>query len=162
MRATIALIVFLIGTAGAAGATTRCATSGTVTDTTKSLAQATNALRSRHGAEALPLDTRLNRVAQAHACDIARKGKISHTGSNGSMPINRVKRIGYRACFVAENLAMGTMNAGKTVTAWQDLPGHARNQNDKRAKAMGFGFAHDTAGRPFWVGVYAAPCRRRS
>ena len=123
-----------------------------------SLAEATNSLRQSRGRDALRLDRRLSRAAQAHACDIARRAVVTHQDAAGRRPMARVKRAGFRACFAAENVAMGSPDPGLTVQAWQSSKGHATNHQDPRARAMGFGVARDNNGRLWWVGVYASPC----
>lgn len=74
----------------------------------------------------------------------------------------RIKRAGFAACFSAENVAMGTASAAGTVGSWQKSRGHAQNQQDPRANAMGFGVARGADDRLYWVGVYAADCRRKA
>lgn len=124
------------------------------------LGRATNAVRAQHGQGPLRIDPALMRAAQKHACDIARRQTISHHDSAGRRPMQRLKMAGFRACFSAENVAMGTPGARATVAAWQDSPGHARNHQDRRARSMGFGVARGANGRLWWVGVYASPCPR--
>ena len=125
------------------------------------LAQQTNATRAARGQAQLRVDPQLNQVAQRHACDLARRQVVSHRDGQGRKPLARVKSAGFRACFSAENIAQGTKSAGGTVKAWQGSAGHARNQQDPRAKSMGFGVAQGADGRLYWVGIYAARCVAR-
>ena len=127
-----------------------------------SLAAETNALRAARGHDALRLDGRLSQAAQRHACDIARRAVVTHRDAAGRRPLARVKRAGFRACFTAENVAMGSPDPGRTVQAWQASTGHARNQHDPRARSMGFGVARDADGRLWWVALYASACEKVS
>lgn len=151
-----ALILMLLMTAAVANAGCATQADGAVM---AQLVRQTNSLRTGQGRGALRLDRRLSRAAQAHACDLARRQVVSHRDRLGRRPMARIRRKGYRACFAAENVAMGTQRAAQTVQAWRDSPGHARNQSDHRARAMGFGVARGANGRLWWVGVYAAGCQ---
>ena len=124
------------------------------------LGRATNALRAGAGLPPLTMHERLARAAQAHACDLAARQQISHQDRQGRLPMKRLRIAGFAACFSAENLAMGLPDAAVTVRSWQASPRHARNQQDARARVMGFGVARGPKGRLWWVGVYAAPCPR--
>ncbi|MCQ0968862.1 CAP domain-containing protein (plasmid) [Paracoccus sp. TK19116] len=140
-----------------AGPVLSCSVEGGQT-TLSELAAATNVVRARQGGKPLGLDPALMRTAQRHACDIARRQVITHQDAQGRRPMKRLRQDGFRACFSAENVAMGLPGAGATVGAWQASPGHARNHHDHRASVMGFGVARDPAGRLWWVGLYASSC----
>lgn len=124
----------------------------------REMAQATNAMRARSGRPPLHIDPVLTRTAQKHACDIAARQTITHSDARGRLPMKRLKSMGYRACFTAENLAMGMPAANATIVAWQNSPKHAQNHQDVRARAMGFGVARGPKGRLWWVGLYATSC----
>lgn len=136
--------------------------SSQVAPTVSALGQQTNDSRSARGQSRLRLDPQLNQVAQRHACDLARRQAVSHKDRQGRKPLARVKGAGFAACFSAENVAQGTPSAGVTVGAWQKSPGHARNQQDPRARSMGFGVARGADGLLYWVGLYAARCDART
>lgn len=125
------------------------------------MGQKTNETRVARGQAQLHIDPQLSQVAQRHACDLAGRQRLSHQDQQGRKPLARVKRAGFKACFSAENIAQGTRNAGVTVKAWQSSAGHARNQQDPRAKSMGFGVARGADGLLYWVGVYAARCKQQ-
>lgn len=126
------------------------------------LGQQTNQLRAARQQHQLRPDERLNRAAQRHACDLARRQVVSHRDAQGLRPRARIERAGFSACFSAENVALGTVSAANTVGSWQKSPGHARNQQDRRARSMGFGVARGADGRLYWVGLYADDCRQRA
>src|SRR5436309_3378063 len=53
----------------------------------------------------LALDAKLTAAAQLHADDMALNGKMSHEGSVGSTPFDRIKRQGFHYRSAAENVA---------------------------------------------------------
>ena len=63
-----------------------------------------NAYRKAKGLKPLKLQPALTEAARAHARDLAKWDRISHFGSDGSNPWDRVKRAGYNAKLAAENL----------------------------------------------------------
>ncbi|MEM9754704.1 MAG: CAP domain-containing protein [Pseudomonadota bacterium] len=95
----------------------------------------------------------LQAAAQVHADDIARRGGLSHTGSDGSQVWDRVSRAGYVHCFVAENIARGQPDVPSVIRAWIGSPGHYRNMVNPAAVHFGFARSSDV-----WVLVLARPC----
>ncbi len=58
-----------------------------------------NKLRAENGLHALNVSPQLEKAADLHASDIARRGVLTHTGSNGSTPAKRAKRAGYKILY---------------------------------------------------------------
>lgn len=116
--------------------------------------QGLNALRKSQGLDALSYSPKLERAAKAHAQDMVRKGFFSHTGSNGSDVGKRVRKAGYRWCFVAENIAQGHSTLNDVISAWAQSPGHRANMLSRKAKEFALYEAADRT----WVMVLAAPC----
>ncbi len=75
------------------------------------LLAAHNAIRSANGLGSLSANGNLAAAAQAHANDISRTGNLSHTGSGGTAPEDRIVAAGYPfgppGSAVGENLAGG-------------------------------------------------------
>lgn len=69
----------------------------------------------------------LERAADAHVRDMARRGDIGHAGSDGSTVSQRVDAAGYRWGSVGENVAAGKPTASATLAQWMSSPGHCRN-----------------------------------
>ncbi|MDO5704469.1 MAG: CAP domain-containing protein [Paracoccus sp. (in: a-proteobacteria)] len=124
------------------------------------LGRITNAMREQIGSGPLTIEAALSRVAQDHACDLAQRGTVSHRDGAGRKPMQRLRRAGLTVCYSAENVAMGTPDAHKTVAAWQTSVSHARNQQTTRARAMGIGVARGQDGQLWWVALYVAGCDR--
>lgn len=125
-----------------------------VTDLAAEVLREVNVRRGAHGLAPLEPDARLTSAARAHAADLARSGRLSHTGSDGSNIGRRIGQEGYRGCLMAENIARGHPDAAAVVQGWMDSPPHRRNI--LRNGVTQFGAAHAT-GR-IWVLVLARPC----
>lgn len=77
-----------------------------------------NAARSDAGLSPLCLNAKLNDAAQAHANDQAAMGRMTHDGSDGSRPGERVERRGYSWSMVAENVARGYPSVQDVFQGW--------------------------------------------
>ncbi|AUM73363.1 hypothetical protein CYR75_02780 [Paracoccus jeotgali] len=66
------------------------------------LEQQINAERTRLGRSALTFRPELAVAAQAHACDMARMGRLGVAGSNGSSVVDRIRAVNYSACSSAQ------------------------------------------------------------
>ena len=97
--------------------------------------------RSFASAPPLRLDTILGSVAAEHARDMASNGRMSHEGSDGSEPQERMTRAGYPWRLVAENVAAGQTTADEVVATWLASPGHCVNIMNPDLREMGIAFA---------------------
>jgi uncharacterized protein YkwD len=116
--------------------------------------RALNDLRGKHGKAAVRYSPALERAAQVHANDMARRGFFSHKGSNGSAVSNRVSALGYKWCFVAENIAKGQRDLGQVMRGWTASKGHFKNMVHRSVRE--FGLARGQGN--IWVMVLAKPC----
>ena len=116
--------------------------------------KALNAVRAQEGRAALVYSPRLEKAAQAHANELARTGKFSHQGVDGSSVGDRVRRAGYRWCFVGENIAWGQRDVARAIAEWKGSPGHFRTMTHRKARE----FALARAPGNIWVMVVARPC----
>ncbi len=101
----------------------------------------------------------LDRAANAHALDIAKRGELSHEGFDGSQPADRATRVGYRWTAIAENVAAGQTTAEAVVETWLQSPGHCANLMDPRYSQSGAAVVlnEDDDIVIYWVQVYARP-----
>lgn len=120
------------------------------------LLEAHNKIRLSNGVPALRLSDRLTQVAQAHSSDQASRQKMSHTGSDGSSPFQRIAKAGYRYMSAGENVAMGYKDVPSVMKGWMSSPGHRENIL-RRYSEVGFGRAADSRGRFYWTAVFAIP-----
>jgi uncharacterized protein YkwD len=114
---------------------------------------AINAYRSSKGLKPLKLDAELTTAARAHAQDLAKWDRISHYGSDGSNPWDRVKRAGYNAKLAAENVGTGQASFTEVLKGWQDSPGHNKNLLQAEAHHMGIALVQDPKSefKTFWT-----------
>jgi uncharacterized protein YkwD len=105
---------------------------------------------------ALEVDSRLNSVAEQHARDMARRGRMSHRGSDFSSPFDRMERAGYRFLNAAENVAAGQTTPEHVMRSWMMSPGHRRNILGK-ASQIGTACAIGSTGTFFWCVTFGTP-----
>jgi len=106
----------------------------------RDLLRAINRERALSGAPALRGDPLLDRVAAAHARNLAAREVIAHRPTPDDGPIERLERAQLRAERVAENLARA-----QTLTdahaRWMASPSHRANALDPALDALGIGVA---------------------
>ena len=117
-----------------------------------------NAYRQENGLPALTLDPMLTRAAKAHSRDLAKTDKISHIGSDGSNPWDRVKRTGYGVKLAAENIGTGQKSVEEVIEGWKGSDAHNRNLLLTDAQSIGIALVYDakTANKTFWTLVVGA------
>jgi uncharacterized protein YkwD len=118
-----------------------------------------NAYRKSKGLAPLKLSVTLTEAAKAHSRDLAKWDRISHYGSDGSNPWDRVKRVGYPAKLAAENVGTGQISIDEVIKGWQSSPGHNKNLLLSDAKEMGIALVQDprTEFKTFWTLVIGSP-----
>ena len=112
-----------------------------------------NAYRKEKGLKPLKLNAALTEAAKAHSRDLAKWDRISHYGSDGSNPWDRVKRAGYNAKVAAENVGTGQATIDEVMKGWQASPGHNKNLLLADAEHMGIALVQDprTEFKTFWT-----------
>jgi uncharacterized protein YkwD len=117
-----------------------------------------NAYRQEKGLKPLKLDPALTEAAKAHSRDLAKWDRISHYGSDGSNPWDRVKRAGYNARVAAENVGTGQVDISEVFRGWKESPGHNKNLLLTDAEHMGIALVTDgkTEFKTFWTLVLGA------
>lgn len=122
---------------------------------------ATNAQRASAGLPPLRHDAKLQKAAEDHACDMARRGVMEHAGATTSGPGQRVRALGYKPSVTAENIAAGSVSLidlDGAVRQWAASPGHASNIMLPQIREFGVGRAYSADGRvAYAAAVYAAP-----
>jgi uncharacterized protein YkwD len=117
-----------------------------------------NAYRKQKGLKPLKLNAALTEAAKAHSRDLAKWDRISHYGSDGSNPWDRVKRAGYNAKVAAENVGTGQSSLEEVIKGWQASPGHNKNLLLVDIEHMGIALVQDprTEFKTFWTLVVGA------
>ena len=118
-----------------------------------------NAYRREKGLRTLKLDAALTDAAKMHSRDLAKWDRISHYGSDGSNPWDRVKRAGFKARLAAENVGTGQATLEEVVAGWKQSPGHNKNLLLADATHMGIALVKDpkTEFKTFWTLVLGTP-----
>lgn len=89
--------------------------------------QMLNGFRAEQGMGPVTPSPLLEEAAMSHALDMARNGFFAHSGSDGSDVMERVRRSGYGACVIAENIAQGQGDLTEVLGDWVASPPHRRN-----------------------------------
>jgi uncharacterized protein YkwD len=121
--------------------------------------EALNALRAAAGADAVQLDPYLTAAAATHALDMSVQNRPWHFGSDGSSPLDRVRRAGFDGAFLGETLSETFETELQTLTAWVDDDATRGILLDKRADRLGFAWHQEKSGKLWWVlvtGISAA------
>jgi uncharacterized protein YkwD len=118
-----------------------------------------NSFRRQNGLRPLKLQPAITEAARSHARDLAKWDRISHFGSDGSNPWDRVKRAGYNARLAAENVGTGQVTIEEVMKGWEASPGHKKNLLLPEAEHMGIALVQDpkTEFKTFWTLVIASP-----
>lgn len=104
----------------------------------------------------LTLEPALNAAAKVHADDMAAHHKMTHEGSDGSTPFDRIKRQNYHYQSAAENVAEGWPTVDAVMRGWMNSPHHRENILGKYTRA-GFAVTRDEKGNPYWSAEFATP-----
>ncbi|MET0942618.1 MAG: CAP domain-containing protein [Mesorhizobium sp.] len=124
-------------------------------DPEKALAQV-NAYRTKNGRKPVVLDARLSQAAAAQSKAQAGRSRIGHDGSNGSKPMQRAARAGFRAKIASENVASGQKSFSDVMRSWEGSSGHRENLLRPEVTAIGVAMAKNSSGRPYWTLVLGA------
>ena len=112
-----------------------------------------NQYRQDKGLKPLKLNAELTEAAKAHSRDLAKWDRISHYGSDGSNPWDRVKRTGFKARLAAENVGTGQIDFKEVMRGWKESPGHNKNLllGDAHAHGHRAGAGSATEFKSFWT-----------
>ena len=102
-------------------------------------------------------DERLDVAAQLHAEEMARRGRVSHVGADGSRVRDRARRQGYPADRATESISL-YKTPEASVNFWMSEPPsgpHRRNITWCQYTDAGVGVAYDKRGTAWWVMDYA-------
>lgn len=121
-------------------------------------AEATSTARRARGLPPVRANAKLAEAAARHACDMARRGIMSHRGSGTAGPGQRVRAAGYAPRITAENIAAGPFSQASVHAAWEASRGHLANILIPEIRDYGVGRAIGADGKTeYWAAVYGAP-----
>lgn len=112
-----------------------------------------NEYRRQNGLKPLKLNAKLSAAAKAHSRDLAKWDRISHYGSDGSNPWDRVKRTGYKPRLAAENVGTGQVTFAEVMRGWKESDGHNKNLLLADAREAGLALVYEpgTEFKSFWT-----------
>lgn len=116
-----------------------------------------NSLRQASGAAPLQLNAQLNAAAATHSRDMSIQNRPWHFGSDGSSPIDRVRRVGYLGQLKGENISETYETELETLAAWMEEPSTRNVILDKSARDLGFSYFQEPNGKIWWTLVTGAP-----
>lgn len=117
----------------------------------------TNQYRAAAQCQPLKISAQLTSAASAHSQDMAGNNFFSHTGSDGSLPWDRIKRTGYTYSSAGENIAAGYYTAESVVQGWYNSPGHRANMLNCNYTEIGIAYANGGTYGRYWTQVFAKP-----
>lgn len=132
----------------------------TTPDAAAAALAATNWARAARGLTPLRTNDRLQRAAEAHACEMAMRGAMTHAGTKTTGPMARAKGQGYAPRLTAENIAAGRFDMGRVLSEWSSSPDHLSNIMIPGTQDFGIGQAVAADGKTtFWAAIYGKPKR---
>ncbi len=110
-----------------------------------------NSLRRAAGQPSVELDSKLNAAAATHSRDMSVQNRPWHFGSDGSSPIDRVKRVGYQGNLVGETISETYETELETLAAWMEDPSTRQVILAPDARNMGFSWLQENNGKIWWT-----------
>ncbi|HWE38740.1 MAG TPA: CAP domain-containing protein [Isosphaeraceae bacterium] len=104
----------------------------------------------------LTLEPKLTDAAKRHALDMAEHDTMSHEGSDGSNPQQRIEAAGYKGRGTGENVAFGARTPAAVVQGWMDSPPHKKNILGDY-QDVGIAVAKSDDGTPYWCIDFGKP-----
>lgn len=115
-----------------------------------------NKLRADEKLPPLAFAPLLAKAAQVQAADMAERGEMTHAGSDGTAPADRVKRAGYRYVTTGENVAVFYPDVPQVMQAWVDSPPHKHNILGDFTE-LGVAKVEGRDGKPYWCVDFGRP-----
>lgn len=114
-----------------------------------------NALRQAAGAGPVQLNAQLTAAAATHSRDMSVQNRPWHFGSDGSSPIDRLRRVGYGGALTGETISETYETELETLAAWMREPATRAVLLDDDANEMGFSWFQEGNGKIWWTLVLA-------
>lgn len=115
--------------------------------------ESVNTLRRAAGAQPLALDAQLTAAAATHSRDMAVQNRPWHFGSDGSSPLDRLRRVGYMGGLAGEVISESFEDDLTTLAAWMDRPETRETILDPTATRLGLSWFQEPAGKIWWTMV---------
>jgi len=108
-----------------------------------------NRERAKNNLPPLKLDPKLEAAALVHARDMAEHDKMSHEGSDGSTPAQRIERQDFHYRAAGENVAAGQPSVKEVMQGWLESPPHKKNILGDFTE-IGVACVKAEDGKPYW------------
>lgn len=115
-----------------------------------------NVERCARSLKPLVLNPMLQAAALRHSRDMAAHKFLSHTGSDGSTPPQRMQAAGYSPWSWGENAAYGYPSAASVFNGWMGSTGHRDNIRGSDFREMGLAVATSSGGVKYWTQTFGA------
>ncbi len=120
-----------------------------------------NAERTSRGIAPLTYHVQLAQAADIHGNDQRNRpcaaGFLTHTGTDGSSPGDRIKRTGLSVRNWAENIACRYTSAQAVMDGWMASSGHRANILNPALTHVGVSLTFADDGTAYWVQVFGVP-----
>ncbi|HEY8851431.1 MAG TPA: CAP domain-containing protein [Gemmatimonadaceae bacterium] len=115
-----------------------------------------NAERKRQGLPNLVYNPQLDRMARIQAENMAHFQKMAHVIPEATLPTltDRAREAGYPYARLAENVALGYLNAETVVDGWMASKGHRANILNRDVEETGIAIARSSAGGLYYCQVF--------
>ena len=118
---------------------------------------AVNTLRAQSRLAPLRMEGSLTSAAAAHSRDMSAQGRAWAFGSDGSPPVVRVARAGYRGTFLGKAVSETYESELETVNGWMGQADTRGVLMDPAAREMGFAWHQDPDGKLWWTLITGTP-----
>ena len=116
-----------------------------------------NSIRDAAGLGSVKLNAELNAAAATHSRDMAIQSRAWHFGSDGSSPLERIKRVGYTGKMLGENISETFESELETLSAWMVNPPTRGIILAPEMGEIGFGWHQEENGKIWWTLVTGTP-----
>ena len=99
----------------------------------------------------MQLNAQLNAAAATHSRDMAVQNRPWHFGSDGSSPLDRVRRVGYTGTLLGENISETYQTALETLSDWMGQADTRAVILDPTATEIGFAWFQEPSGKMWWT-----------
>lgn len=114
-----------------------------------------NSLRQAAGAQPVTMNAQLNAAAATHSRDMSVQNRPWHFGSDGSSPLDRLRRVGYGGQLTGETISETYETELETLAAWMREPNTRSVLLDNAATEMGFAWFQESNGKIWWTLILA-------
>ena len=115
------------------------------------VAGSVNASAQTGGVAPLSLNAQLNAAAATHSRDMSVQNRPWHFGSDGSSPLDRVRRAGYAGRMLGENISETYETELETLAAWMGQTDTRAVIMDPAAHDLGFAWYQEPNGKIWWT-----------